>query len=205
MARTKPPSHKGRRFPIEILTVSEVHGLLKAASPTSPSGIRARAIIAVLFGAGLRVGELLHLYPRDLDTQRGVIRIRGGKGGKTWTVGIDPGSCALVDQWLDVRAFRGINGHHPVFCGYRVGALGQELSDRYVRTLLTRLGHRAGIEKRVHPHGLRHSLAYDLAQRGVPMPVIQAQLGHGSLATTDRYVRHLMPSDVVQAMRQHTW
>jgi integrase len=54
-------------------------------------------------------------------------------------------------------------------------------------------------------HGLRHSLAFDLAQRGVPTHVIQAQLGHSSLAVTDRYVRHLLPSDVIETMREREW
>ena len=205
MTYRRPPTNKGRHFPIETLTPSEVRALTGAASATSPHGIRARALIGVLYGAGLRISEALALLPRDVNTAHGVIRVREGKGRKSRTVGIDPGSCALLDRWLDVRAFKGANGRHPVFCAYQKGAVGEPLSDRYARSLLTRLAHKAGIEKRVHPHGLRHSLAYDLAQRGVPMPVIQAQLGHGSLATTDRYVRHLLPLDVVQAMRAHDW
>jgi integrase/recombinase XerD len=60
---------------------------------------------------------------------------------------------------------------------------------------------RAGIDKRVHPHGLRHSLAFNLAMSGVPIHAVQAQSGHTSLATTDRYVRHLAPADVVGVMQ----
>lgn len=62
-----------------------------------------------------------------------------------------------------------------------------------MKASLARLGDRAGIGKRVHPHGLRHSLAFDLAQQGVPLHHIQAQLGHSTLAVMDRYVSHLMP------------
>ncbi len=61
----------------------------------------------------------------------------------------------------------------------------------YVRTLLPQLARQASIHKRVHPHGLRHTHAYELTMEGVPMPIIQRQLGHPSLATTDRYLAHV--------------
>jgi integrase/recombinase XerD len=67
---------------------------------------------------------------------------------------------------------------------------------------LHRLGAKAGIEKRVHPHALRHSMAFDLMWEGVPVPLIQAQLGHASLATTQRYLDHLAPKDLVDAMQR---
>jgi integrase len=68
-----------------------------------------------------------------------------------------------------------------------------------------RLAAKAGIEKRVHPHGLRHTHAAELAREGVPMNVIQAQLGHSSLATTSRYLAHVAPQHVVEAMKAREW
>lgn len=64
-------------------------------------------------------------------------------------------------------------------------------ADSYVRTLLPQMARQASIHKRVHPHGLRHTHAYELTMEGVPMPIIQRQLGHPSLATTDRYLAHI--------------
>ncbi len=197
-----PHTTKGQRFPAVPLTNDEVRRLLNTASNRSASGIRVRAIIAMLYGAGLRVSEALALYPRDVDTQQGIVRVHNGKGGKARTVGLDTAACALLDRWLDRRAALGLNGRHPLFALYTKGMLGKPVSTRYVRHTLSTMGKRAGIEKRVHPHGLRHSCAFALAQAGVPTHVIQAQLGHGSLATTDRYVRHLAPADVVAAMRR---
>ena len=75
------------------------------------------------------------------------------------------------------------------------------MTSAYVRTLLPRLARKAGIDKRVHAHGLRHTHAYELASEGTPIHVIQAQLGHASVATTDRYIKHLNPSAVVETMR----
>ena len=68
-----------------------------------------------------------------------------------------------------------------------------------------RLARRAGVEKRVHSHGLRHAHAAELAAEGVPVNVVQQQLGHGSLATTDRYLRHIAPAERIAAMRAREW
>jgi integrase/recombinase XerD len=200
------PRVQGRTFRPEPLTTDEIHRLLAAASTRSSSGIRIRALIGVLYGAGLRISEALVLKPKDVDTQSCTVRVLSGKGGKTRTVGIDPRSSALIESWLARRQQLGLNGHHPIFATYTKGqSFGQPLSLSYVRGAVQRLGAKAGIDKRIHPHGLRHSLAFDLINRGVPTHVIQAQLGHASLAVTDRYVRHLMPSDVVDVMRSREW
>lgn len=200
-----PPTNAGRRLPPEPLTREEVHQLLAAASNRSPSGIRLRAMIGVMYGSGARLAETLALELRDIDTQTGIVRIRHGKGDKTRTVGIDPQSCALLDRWLDRRAAYKLNGRQPIFATYETGKVGRPLDPRYVRQTLANLAAKAGIDKRVHPHGLRHSLAFDLAQSGMPMHQIQRQLGHASLAVTDRYVRHLLPADVVEVMRNRSW
>ena len=63
----------------------------------------------------------------------------------------------------------------------------------------------SGIDKRVHPHGLRHTHAAELAFEGVPMNAIQAQLGHSSLATTSSYLAHIAPAELVKAMQARTW
>ena len=82
---------------------------------------------------------------------------------------------------------------------------GNPLHGSYVRTLLPRLATKAGIDKRVHPHALRHSMAFELMWEGVPVPLIQAQLGHASLATTQRHLDHLAPVQVVEVMQRREW
>lgn len=201
----RPPTNKGRKFPAEPLTRDEVLQLLAAASHRSPTGIRMRAHIAVLFGAGLRLQESLDLEPRDVDTVGQTIRVREGKGRKARTVGIDAYSCALIDRWLDLRRQLGLTARHRVFATYSAGQLGRPLQQRYVRTALARVGARAGLTKRIHPHGLRHSLASDMADSGSTVVEIQGQLGHASLATTNRYVHRLRPTALLDHMRQRTW
>ena len=89
--------------------------------------------------------------------------------------------------------------------GRQVTLAGKPMKSGYVRMLLPRLARRAGIEKRCHPHGLRHTHAFELATEGTALHVIQAQLGHSSVATTDRYIRHLNPAAVVETMKARNW
>lgn len=200
-----PPTNKGRKFAPEPLTAAEVRQLVGAISGRSASGARLRAMVAVMFGSGLRLAELLALHPRDVDTSAGTVRVREGKGRKDRVVGLDAYACALVDRWVARRRKLGLTARQPLFATYSEGQAGRPLQQRYVRAALARAAASAELTKRVHPHGLRHSTASDMADRGEPTHVIQAALGHGSLATTDRYVRRLRPKEVIDVMRARDW
>ncbi len=79
------------------------------------------------------------------------------------------------------------------------------MADAYVRVMLKRLAVRSGIEKRVHAHGLRHTHAAQLRAEGVDIAIISRQLGHASINTTARYLDHLAPRAVIEAMRSRNW
>jgi site-specific recombinase XerD len=199
--RRRRPANKGQRYPAEILTADEVRSLITACSNRAPTGIRNRALLVLLYRAGCRISEALRLRPKDLDRAAGTVTVLRGKGGTRRTIGLDPGAFAVVERWLDVRAKRGISGRVPIICTLR----GRPVASAYVRALMPRLARRAGIEKRVHAHGFRHTHAAELALEGHPMNLIQAQLGHTSLATTSRYLAHIAPAQLIQAMRARTW
>jgi site-specific recombinase XerD len=194
----RPAPNKGRTYPAEVLTGDEVKALIRACSNRAPTGIRNRALIVALYRAGLRLGETLALKPKDIDPDQGTITVLHGKGDRRRTVGLDPGAMAILLRWLEKRRSLGLTGRQPLFCTLQ----GRPLHASYVRTSIHRLAERAGIEKRCHPHGLRHTLAFELMWEGVPAPVIQAQLGHTSLATTQRYLDHLAPKDLVETMQR---
>ena len=194
-------SNRGRTFPVETLTAAEVEALMRACSRRGSSGIRNRALICLLWRAGLRISEALALKPKDIDRDAGTIRILHGKGDKARTVGIDAGALAVLDAWLTRRKDLGLNGRHPVFCTLK----GKRVESSYVRKVLPKLAEKAGIEKRVHPHGLRHTHASELRTEGVDVGVISKQLGHASIATTSRYLDHVNPAAVVAAIQARTW
>lgn len=191
---------KGRRFPAEVLTPGEARSILAQCSLNAPTGIRNRALLTVMYRGGLRISEALALKPSDVDYARGSVRVLHGKGDRSRVVGLDDGALAVIQRWADRRRELGIRGR-VLFCTLAGGPL----SDRYVRDMLNRKARDAGIEKRVHPHGLRHTHAAELVAEGVPVNVIQKQLGHAWLATTDVYLRHVAPGDVIAVGRGRTW
>ena len=195
------PSNKGRRFVPEILIPEEAQQLIRACSSRAPTGVRNRALLALLYRGGLRVSEALALYPKDLDASRGTVRVLVAKGGKDRTVGLDPAAFALLERWSDRRQKLGMNGRQRFICTLK----GTPVQTAYVRGLLPRLAARAGIEKRVHPHGLRHTHAAELMREGIPVNVISRQLGHSSIATTARYLDHIQPQEVIEAMQRRVW
>lgn len=199
--------NRGKRFPAETLAADEVRALIAASPGRSSSAIRNRALIALTYRAALRVSEALSLRPHDvdLDPEAETVRVRNGKGGKARLVAIDGDAPGLVADWAERRHRLGINGHAPLFCAYSGQAKGRPLATSYLRKLLPRLAERAGLERRVHPHILRHTRAAELAAEGVPPTVIQRVLGHSSLVTTERYLAHVQPQQVVDAMRASDW
>lgn len=200
----RPPNY-GKRYPAEPLTHGEISRLLAVCSRRGSAGVRDRALIVVLWRAGLRVGEALALLPKDVDLQRGVIHILHGKGDKARSVGIDPQALALIERWLGRRRELGIGPSRPLFCTISGAARGGPLKPSCFRESLKALARKAGIERRVHPHGLRHTHAAELGLEGVPVHVIRRQLGHLSLDTTARYIDHLTPLDVINAIRARPW
>lgn len=207
-----PPANKGRRYPVEPLTAEEVRALIAAVPGKGSLGVRNRALIAMLWRSGLRVSEALRLRPADVDEREGTVRVRNGKGSKDRVAVIDSEALGYLRAWLEVRRRQGINGRAPIFCSVADGSKGagvrqpgKPLHSAYVRALLPKLADRAGIDKRVHAHGLRHSHATELVAAGVPLHVIAGQLGHASTATTDAYLAKLMPSERIKALRAAGW
>jgi site-specific recombinase XerD len=189
------PPNKGRMFPAEVLTAAEVAAVIGRCSPKAPTGIRNRALLTLLYRSGLRVSEALALRASDVNLAAHTVRVLHGKGGKATTRGFHPSATDALARWIDTRKALGIrNG--PLFCTLRGGPV----SDQYVRNLLHRLGARAGVDKRVHPHGLRHTFAVELENAGTPLTVISKLLGHSSTAVTSRYLDHLTNAQAVTVL-----
>jgi site-specific recombinase XerD len=194
-------SGRPRRQPPEVLTEPEAMALIKACSSRAPTGIRNRALIAVLWRSDLRISEALALELRDLDLQAGTLRVRHGKGDKPRTVGVDEQATALLARWLDRRRALGRGARAPVFCTLEGGLV----DPSYVRHLLPRLARKAGIDRRVHAHGLRHTYAAELARDRTPINIIRDALGHTTLQVTDRYLRDVAPMHVIDTIRARNW
>jgi len=162
--------------------------------PETPAGRRDRAIFELLYGAGLRVGELVALDITDINLGQRLVRVRG-KGRKERLVPFGrPAAKALEDYMPDRARWRESrhDDEEPVFVNQRGG----RLSDRSVRRLLDHAVRRSADLHHLHPHALRHAFATHLLEAGMDLRAIQELLGHSSLATTQVYTRvdlaHLM-------------
>jgi site-specific recombinase XerD len=184
----------------DILSPDEVDRLLRACSKRAPTGRRNRALIAVLWRCGLRLGEALALSPKDVDLLEFTVRVQQGKTGKR-VVGLDLGTALLIDQWLVSRKKLKAGPRAPLFCTLQGGPIDQS----YVRHLLPRLARRAGIEKRVHAHCFRHRYAVDLIKEGADLLTVRDLLGHASAATTQTYLSRIGASEAVAFARQRDW
>jgi integrase/recombinase XerC len=156
------------------------------ARRTALRALRDRALVETLYGAGLRVGELVALDARDVDLQRGEARV-WGKGGKERVVPLPAAARAALDAYLRERRRPGLLAE-PLFASLRApGGAVRRLADRDVRRVLARRARLVGVADRVHPHRLRHSYATHLLDMGAGLREIQELLGHASLSTTQRY------------------
>lgn len=157
--------------------------------------LRDTAIVELLYGTGIRVGELAALDVRDIDLHRGEVRVMG-KGNKERIVPIPEKARLALSLWLDVRRRPGVLAE-PLFTVLRRNkeTEARRLSARDVRRGLERRGRVSGLDDRVHPHRLRHSYATHLLDMGADLREIQELLGHASLSTTQKYtavsVEHL--------------
>jgi integrase/recombinase XerD len=190
--------------PAEPLTPGEVRALLAACAGDTLTGIRNRALLVVLWRAGLRIGEALRLKPSDVDFVAGTIRVLHSKSRQARTVGIDGQALDVLRAWLGARQAAGLDPAGLLFCRLR-GQPGAPLSARYVGAQMVRLAEMAGVAHRVHPHGLRHTMAVESVREGVPVPKISRQLGHATVATTQTYIDHLYPAEVIDVYRARSW
>ena len=172
-----------RRLP-SFLTVEETVRLLETPDLATPQGMRDRALLELLYAAGLRVSELENLNLEQLNMEAGEIRV-WGKGSKERVVLIGAPAARALNNYL--------TGSRPALLGRQKTAAvflnkdGGRLPARRIQKILDKCARKAGIEKRVHPHILRHTFATHLLDGGADLRVVQELLGHAQLATTQVY------------------
>ena len=188
----------------QTLTYNEAKALLEAC-PNTTNGIRDKAVLAVLYRSGTRIGETLKIRPCDIDWEQKKITIHHGKGGKSRVVSIDHGALDILKVWAERRKSLGLNGRHPFFCATNKQARGNELHTHHYRAKIKELQAAAGIEKECNLHMLRHTAASQMLEEGFDILTISRQLGHASLHTTDIYVHRLRPDLVDARLKVRAW
>jgi integrase len=169
----RPPRNKGESYPADPPTVEEIVAVMRAVGDRA-DGRRLRALIALLWRAGLRVGEALALQESDLDPVRGAILVRRRKGGKRREVGMGRWAWGQLDPWLQTRRELPIGA---MLCVIHGPTAGRHWEASVARKQLHHAAAAARVRRRFAPHQLRHAHAVEMAHEGVPLVVIQRQLG----------------------------
>ncbi len=168
--RTQP-----RKLPI-VFSVEEVSDILMA---TPGPGLKYRAALSISYGAGLRASEVCNLKIADIDSDRMLIHVDHGKGGKDRKVMLSPGLLNLLrDYWREARPEGWLFPGNPKI---------NPISSRQLNRAFTSAKHMAGIKKIATLHTLRHSFATHLLEANTDVRVIQVLLGHAKLTTTAQY------------------
>ena len=189
----RPPRNKGLSYPPDPPTVEEIVAVMRQAGD-GPHGARLRALIVLLWRAGLRINEALTVTEHDLDARLGAILVRHGKGGRRREVGMDPWGWEQLRAWLELRVGMPVG---PLLCVIGGPTRGRPLASDAARANLRRVASKAGVRRRFAPHQLRHAHAVELAHEGVPLNIIQRQLGHTNLGVTSIYLQGIDNAEIV--------
>ena len=188
------PKNKGQVYPADPPTVDEIVAVMRQ-TPPDRHGLRLRALIVVLWRGGLRIQEALSLTESDLDPRRGSILIRRGKGNRRREVGMDAWAWSdHLAPWLACRVELPVGA---LLCVIDGPTRGRPWSATAARGELRRYALAAGVRRRFAPHQLRHAHAVELAREGVPLPVIQRQLGHSYVSTTSVYLQGIDVEEII--------
>ena len=192
----RPPRNKGLRYPADPPKVEEIIAVMRAAGDR-PHGRRLRGLIVILWRAGLRIQEALALTEADLDHRRGALLVRRGKGGRRREVGMDAWGWEELQPWLERRLELPVG---PLFCVITGPTRGRAWSSAAARPDMRRTAAAAGVRRRFAPHQLRHAQAVEMAREGVPLIVIQRQLGHSNLGVTSVYLQGIDNAEIIETV-----
>ena len=192
----RAPRNKGIRYPADPPTVEEIIAVMRRAGD-GVHGRRLRGLIVLLWRAGLRIHEAFALNESDLDRRRRSLLVCRGKGGRRREVGIDDWAREQLAPWLRARVELPIG---PLFCVITGPTSGRPWSASAARSDLRQVARRAGVRRRFAPHQLRHAHAVEMAREGVPLIVIQRQLGHTNLGITSVYLQGIDNAEIIDTV-----
>ncbi len=184
-----------RKIP-EVLAATEQEALLRQPNPRYLTGQRNRTMLRLMLDTGLRLSEVIHLRWRDIDLNSGKVMVRQGKGAKDRTLWTGEENLAALRKWRERQAQECAGSPQCVFTTKE----GRTLNPAYVRAMVKRYAARAGIEKRISPHTLRHSFATDLYRETTNIRLTQRALGHANLSTTQIYT-HIVDEELEEALK----
>ena len=183
----------------KYLNLEEINRLTETPDTARATGLRNRAMLELLYAAGLRVSELCQIEISDLNGDLGVVRVMG-KGGKQRLVPFGETALEAVNAWLANGRFSLLRGRASPYLF--VTARGTRLTRQGFWKALAQCGKKAGIFRQLSPHVLRHSFATHLLEGGADLRAVQTMLGHADISTTEIYT-HVARSRLRKTVEEH--
>lgn len=172
---------RDKKLPL-FLELKEVEDLLDAPHGTAEAELRDKAIMELLYGSGIRVGELRGINSEDIDLYSGLLKVRG-KGKKERIVPVGSYAVSAIERYLHKRRRPKKGAEHALFLNNH----GTRLTDRSIRRIILKYARQIALNKNVSPHTLRHSFATHMLDRGADLRSVQELLGHENISTTQIY------------------
>ena len=183
----------------DVLSVADVVALIEAPNRDKPEGLRDAAMLELLYGAGLRVSELIHLEMTSINLEAGFARVFG-KGAKERVVPVGRMALNVIRQYLDHARPLLLNDRSSIYLF--VTRRGSAMTRQSFWNLVGRYGRLANLNKKITPHSLRHSFATHLLEGGADLRAVQMMLGHADISTTQIYT-HVAQRQLVAAHKKY--
>ncbi len=184
----------------EVLTKEEREALLAVPNKRYPSGFRNHTMLRLMLDVGLRLSETTSLKWRHIDLISGRLMVRCGKGAKDRALWLNEDDITLLQEWKQRQADLAEAKPEYVFTGITRGKTLNPVNNIYFYDFVKRAAKKAGIEKNVSPHTLRHTFATDLLSETKNIRWVQAALGHSSVGTTEIYC-HIVNDELEAALK----
>ena len=179
-----------KKLPV-TLEPEEAQRLIKQPNKRYPTGLRNKAMMALMLHCGLRISEVINLRPSNINLTKGKLRVESGKGNKDRDLAIPEYLIDLLNSWRKKR----------LQCDYFFATLkGKKLSSRYLQQMVKRYAIKAGITKKISPHVLRHTYATSYYRQTKDIETLRRILGHSDISTTTIYIT-LANIDVENGMK----
>ena len=179
-----------KKLPV-ILEPEEAQNLLKQPNKRYPTGLRNKAMLSLMLHCGLRVSEVVNLWPGNINLTKGKLRVESGKGNKDRDLAISEYLTDLFDSWRKKR---------PESNFFFSTLKGKKLSIRYLQQMVKKYAGKAGLSKRISPHTLRHTYATQYYKQTKDIETLRRILGHSDISTTTIYIT-LANIDVENGMK----
>jgi len=186
----KTKTFRKNKLPV-ILEPEEAKKLIKQPNKRCPTGLRNKTIMSLMLHCGLRLSEVVNLKHGNINLTKGKLRVESGKGKKDRDLAIPDYLTGLLEAWRNIR---------PKSNFFFSTLKGRKLSDRYIQQMVKRYAQKAGIEKKISPHTLRHTYATQYYKQTKDIETLRRILGHSDISTTTIYIT-LANIDVENGMK----